>query len=179
MIKKVIILLSVFSAFLFTQTKEESEVISSAMDKFSKSPFSSIFVSGGVFYSGDDVTELPMMIDYFSKSSGNSQNMKAIDGLFGSVVFDAKINGDNLDIYIAQDSTNYKTTLNRFFSSEPIMRFPKVYSDALQYKFIDLSKPIVSTNIVLGKNWHTLEIGYRDRIDTIIFSATTMRVRTH
>ena len=47
----------------------------------------------------------------------------------------------------------------------------------MDYKFIDLDKKISSSNLTLGKNWHTLKIGYVDRIDTIVFSASTYRIR--
>ena len=178
--KKTIVLFLIFGSVLISQskTKEQIEVIDKAFKMFSYSPFSSLFLSGGAFYSGDDVDQLPMMVDYFAKDSGNSQNIKTIDGLFGSIIFEASVKNNNMDIYIAQYQTNYKTTLSSFKFDEPIMRFPKVYADIIQYKFIDLDKKIISTNIVLGKNWHTLEIGYRDRVDEIIFSAKTMRVRT-
>ena len=40
-----------------------------------------------------------------------------------------------------------------------------------------MDKKILSSNLKLGKNWHTLKIGYADRVDTIIFSASTYRIR--
>ena len=45
-----------------------------------------------------------------------------------------------------------KDNFNNFSLEAPIMRFPKVYADILDYKFIDLDKKILSSNLTLGKN---------------------------
>ena len=104
--------------------------------------------------------------------------MNVVDGLLGSMIFDASVNNNNLTLDLPELEAPLKRNFNEFALEAPIMRFPKVYADILDYKFIDLSKKIVSSNITLGKNWHTLKIGYNDRVDTIIFSASTYRVRS-
>lgn len=175
--KKIIILLFLFSTSIFA--KNSNEILSAAFKLFSKTEFETLFLNGGAFYFGDNVEEVPLLITFYSKSSGVIQNMKGIDGLFGGLVFDASVNNNMLELDIPQYATNVKGKYSSFSFEEPIMRFPKVYSDVIQYKFIDLSKKITSTNIRLGENWHTLELGYLDRVDTIIFSAKSFRVRTY
>ena len=147
MIKKriVYIFLFIFSVgTVFAQN--EQEVMKEAFDKFSKSPFTSLYSSGGAFYSGDDLDQMPMIVNYYKNEQDSQETIKR--------------------------------NFNTFALEAPIMRFPKLYADILDYKFIDLNKKIISSNITLGKNWHTLKIGYNDRVDTIVFSASTFRVRS-
>ena len=166
MIKKRIIYIFLFIFFVGTLfAQNEQEVMKEAFDKFSKSPFTSLYSSGGAFYSGDDLDQMPMIVNYY-KNENNNKYMTALDGLLGGVVMDAKV------------INNIKRNFNTFALEAPIMRFPKLYADILDYKFIDLNKKIISSNITLGKNWHTLKIGYNDRVDTIVFSASTFRVRS-
>ncbi|MCZ9891765.1 hypothetical protein OFR29_05545 [Brachyspira hyodysenteriae] len=177
MMKKNIITFIIFlliSSLAFSQN--EKEVMKEAFDRFSKSPFTSIYSSGGAFYSGDDLDQMPMLVNYYKNS--NNKYMNVVDGLLGSLIFDAKVNNNSLTLDIPEAETPLKRNFDEFALEAPIMRFPKVYADILDYKFIDLSKKIISSNITLGKNWHTLEIGYNDRVDTIIFSATSYRVRS-
>ncbi len=177
MMKKNIIIFSIFlliSSLAFSQN--EKEVMKEAFTRFSKSPFTSIYSSGGAFYSGDDLDQMPMLVNYYKNS--NNKYMNVVDGLLGSLIFDAKVNNNSLTLDLPEAETPLKRNFDEFALEAPIMRFPKVYADILDYKFIDLSKKIVSSNITLGKNWHTLEIGYNDRVDTIVFSASTYRVRS-
>lgn len=178
MIKKriVYIFLFIFSVgTLFAQN--EQEVMKEAFDKFSKSPFTSLYSSGGAFYSGDDLDQMPMIVNYY-KNENNNKYMTALDGLLGGVVMDAKVINNELTLYTQDSQKTIKRNFNTFALEAPIMRFPKLYADILDYKFIDLNKKIISSNITLGKNWHTLKIGYNDRVDTIVFSASTFRVRS-
>ena len=83
MIKKriVYIFLFIFSVgTVFAQN--EQEVMKEAFDKFSKSPFTSLYSSGGAFYSGDDLDQMPMIVNYY-KNENNNKYMTALDGLFG------------------------------------------------------------------------------------------------
>lgn len=178
MLKKriVYIFLFIFSVgTLFAQS--EQEVMKEAFDKFSKSPFTSLYSSGGAFYSGDDLDQMPMIVNYY-KNENNSKYMTALDGLLGGVIMDAKVINNELTLYTQDSGETIKRNFNTFALEAPIMRFPKLYADILDYKFIDLNKKIISSNITLGKNWHTLKIGYNDRVDTIVFSASTFRVRS-
>ncbi|MBW5397901.1 hypothetical protein [Brachyspira pilosicoli] len=178
MLKKriVYIFLFIFSVgTLFAQS--EQEVMKEAFDKFSKSPFTSLYSSGGAFYSGDDLDQMPMIVNYY-KNENNSKYMTALDGLLGGVIMDAKVINNELTLYTQDSQETIKRNFNTFALEAPIMRFPKLYADILDYKFIDLNKKIISSNITLGKNWHTLKIGYNDRVDTIVFSASTFRVRS-
>lgn len=178
MIKKriVYIFLFIFSVgTVFAQN--EQEVMKEAFDKFSKSPFTSLYSSGGVFYSGDDLDQMPMIVNYY-KNENNNKYMTALDGLLGGVIMDAKVINNELTLYTQDSQETIKRNFNTFALEAPIMRFPKLYADILDYKFIDLNKKIISSNITLGKNWHTLKIGYNDRVDTIVFSASTFRVRS-
>ena len=177
MMKKNTIIFIIFlliSSLAFSQN--EKEVMKEAFNRFSKSPFTSIYSSGGAFYSGDDLDQMPMIVNYYKNS--NNKYMNVVDGLLGSLIFDAKVNNNSLTLDLPEAETPLKRNFDEFALEAPIMRFPKVYADILDYKFIDLSKKIVSSNITLGKNWHTLEIGYNDRVDTIVFSASTYRVRS-
>ena len=177
MMKKNIIIFIIFlliSSLAFSQN--EKEVMKEAFTRFSKSPFTSIYSSGGAFYSGDDLDQMPMLVNYYKNS--NNKYMNVVDGLLGSLIFDAKVNNNTLTLDLPEAETPLKRNFDEFALEAPIMRFPKVYADILDYKFIDLSKKIISSNITLGKNWHTLEIGYNDRVDTIVFSASTYRVRS-
>ena len=177
MMKKNTIIFIIFlliSSLAFSQN--EKEVMKEAFARFSKSPFTSIYSSGGAFYSGDDLDQMPMLVNYYKNS--NNKYMNVVDGLLGSLIFDAKVNNNSLTLDLPEAETPLKRNFDEFALEAPIMRFPKVYADILDYKFIDLSKKIVSSNITLGKNWHTLEIGYNDRVDTIVFSASTYRVRS-
>ena len=175
--KKNIFLFIIFiliSQLVFAQN--EKEVMQEAFNRFSKSPFSSIYSSGGAFYSGDDLDQVPMLVNYYKNS--NNKYMNVVDGLLGSMIMDANVNNNSLTLELPELEEPIKRNFDEFALEAPIMRFPKVYADILDYKFIDLSKKIVSSNITLGKNWHTLKIGYNDRVDTIVFSASTYRVRT-
>lgn len=178
MIKKRIVYIFLFIFFvskLFAQN--EQEVMKEAFDKFSKSPFTSLYSSGGAFYSGDDLDQMPMIVNYY-KNENNNKYMTALDGLLGGVIMDAKVINNELTLYTQDSQETIKRNFNTFALEAPIMRFPKLYADILDYKFIDLNKKIISSNITLGKNWHTLKIGYNDRVDTIVFSASTFRVRS-
>lgn len=171
---KYIILTLLFTQLIFAQN--EKEVMKEAFNRFSKSPFTSIYSSGGAFYSGDDLDQMPMLVNYYKNS--NNKYMNVVDGLLGSLIMDAKVNDNQLTLDLPELEAPLKRNFNEFALEAPIMRFPKVYADILDYKFIDLSKKIVSSNITLGKNWHTLKIGYNDRVDTIVFSASSYRVRS-
>lgn len=176
--KKRIIYICLFifsAATVFAQN--EQEVMKEAFDKFSKSPFTSLYSSGGAFYSGDDLDQMPMIVNYY-KNENNNKYMTALDGLLGGVIMDAKVINNELTLYTQDSGETIKRNFNTFSLEAPIMRFPKLYADILDYKFIDLNKKIISSNITLGKNWHTLKIGYNDRVDTIVFSASTFRVRS-
>lgn len=178
MMKKRIIYICLFifsAATVFAQN--EQEVMKEAFDKFSKSPFTSLYSSGGAFYSGDDLDQMPMIVNYY-KNENNNKYMTALDGLLGGVIMDAKVINNELALYTQDSGETIKRNFNTFALEAPIMRFPKLYADILDYKFIDLNKKIISSNITLGKNWHTLKIGYNDRVDTIVFSASTFRVRS-
>lgn len=178
MMKKRIIYICLFifsAATVFAQN--EQEVMKEAFDKFSKSPFTSLYSSGGAFYSGDDLDQMPMIVNYY-KNENNNKYMTALDGLLGGVIMDAKVINNELTLYTQDSGETIKRNFNTFALEAPIMRFPKLYADTLDYKFIDLNKKIISSNITLGKNWHTLKIGYNDRVDTIVFSASTFRVRS-
>ena len=178
MIKKRIIYIFLFIFFVGTLfAQNEQEVMKEAFDKFSKSPFTSLYSSGGAFYSGDDLDQMPMIVNYY-KNENNNKYMTALDGLLGGVVMDAKVINNELTLYTQDSQETIKRNFNTFALEAPIMRFPKLYADILDYKFIDLNKKIISSNITLGKNWHTLKIGYNDRVDTIVFSASTFRVRS-
>ena len=173
MIKKILFILTILIQTVFSQTEES--VMKEAFDRFSKSPFNSIYSTGGAFYSGDDVDQMPLLINYYM--NGTSKYLKAVDGLFGSAIMDAQVIRNQMTLNIAEEDAQIKDNFNNFYLEAPIMRFPKVYADILDYKFIDLDKKISSSNLTLGKNWHTLKIGYVDRIDTIVFSASTYRIR--
>ena len=173
MIKKILFILTILIQTVFPQTEES--VMKEAFDRFSKSPFNSIYSTGGAFYSGDDVDQMPLLINYYM--NGTSKYLKAVDGLFGSAIMDAQVIRNQMTLNIAEEDAPIKDNFNNFSLEAPIMRFPKVYADILDYKFIDLDKKISSSNLTLGKNWHTLKIGYADRIDTIVFSASTYRIR--
>ena len=56
---KVLIIFLLICSFVFAQN--EKEVMKEAFDRFSKSPFTSIYSSGGAFYSGDDLDQVPML----------------------------------------------------------------------------------------------------------------------
>ena len=176
MIKKTLLYLFAFTILFQTIfAQNEESVMKEAFDRFSKSPFSSIYSTGGAFYSGDDVDQMPMLINYYM--NGTSKYLKAVDGLFGGAIMDAQVIKNQMTLNIAEEDAPIKDNFNNFYLEAPIMRFPKVYADILDYKFIDLDKKISSSNLTLGKNWHTLKIGYVDRIDTIVFSASTYRIR--
>ena len=176
MIKKTLLYLFAFTILFQTIfAQNEESVMKEAFDRFSKSPFNSIYSTGGAFYSGDDVDQMPLLINYYM--NGTSKYIKAVDGLFGSAIMDAQVIRNQMTLNIAEEDAPIKDNFNNFYLEAPIMRFPKVYADILDYKFIDLDKKISSSNLTLGKNWHTLKIGYVDRIDTIVFSASTYRIR--
>ena len=166
-------ILTILIQTVFAQNEES--VMKEAFDRFSKSPFNSIYSTGGAFYSGDDVDQMPLLINYYM--NGTSKYLKAVDGLFGSAIMDARVIRNQMTLNIAEEDAPINGNFNSFSLEAPIMRFPKVYADILDYKFIDLDKKISSSNLTLGKNWHTLKIGYADRIATIVFSASTYRIR--
>ena len=173
MIKKILFILTILIQTVFPQTEEN--IMKEVFDRFSKSPFNSIYSTGGAFYSGDDVDQMPLLINYYM--NGTSKYLKAVDGLFGSAIMDAQVIRNQMTLNVAEEDAPIKDNFNNFSLEAPIMRFPKVYADILDYKFIDLDKKISSSNLTLGKNWHTLKIGYADRVDTIVFSASTYRIR--
>ena len=176
MIKKTLLYLFAFTIlFQIVFAQDEESVMKEAFDRFSKSPFTSIYSTGGAFYSGDDVDQMPLLINYYM--NGTSKYLKAVDGLFGGAIMDAQVIKNQMTLNIAEEDAPIKDNFNNFSLEAPIMRFPKVYADILDYKFIDLDKKISSSNLTLGKNWHTLKIGYADRVDTIVFSASTYRIR--
>ena len=176
MIKKILLYLFIFLALIQTIfAQDEKDIMKEAFDRFSKSPFASIYSSGGAFYSGDDLDQMPMLINYYM--NGTSKYINAVDGLFGGPIMDAQVIKNQMTLNVAENNEQIKDNFNNFSLEVPIMRFPKVYADILDYKFIDLNKTIISSNITLGKNWHTLKIGYKDRVDTIVFSASTYRIR--
>lgn len=176
MIKKILLYLFIFLALIQTIfAQNEENIMKEAFDRFSKSPFASIYSSGGAFYSGDDLDQMPMLINYYM--NGASKYINAVDGLFGGPIMDAQVIKNQMTLNVAENNEQIKDNFNNFSLEAPIMRFPKVYADILDYKFIDLNKTIISSNITLGKNWHTLKIGYKDRVDTIVFSASTYRIR--
>ena len=176
MIKKILLYLFIFLALIQTIfAQNEENIMKEAFDRFSKSPFASIYSSGGAFYSGDDLDQMPMLINYYM--NGTSKYINAVDGLFGGPIMDAQVIKNQMTLNVAENNEQIKDNFNNFSLEAPIMRFPKVYADILDYKFIDLNKTIISSNITLGKNWHTLKIGYKDRVDTIVFSASTYRIR--
>ncbi|WP_300716408.1 hypothetical protein, partial [uncultured Brachyspira sp.] len=166
MIKKNIFIIIFLIIYNFAFAQNEKEIIEEAFSRFSKSPFTSVYSSGGAFYSGDDLDQLPMLVNYYKNS--NNKYINVVDGLLGSMIMYANVNNNNLTLDLPELEAPLKRNFNEFALEAPIMRFPKVYADILDYKFIDLSKKIISSNITLGKNWHTLKIGYNDRVDTII-----------
>ena len=131
-----IIFILVSSVTLFAQN--EKDVMKEAFNRFSKSPFTSIYSSGGAFYSGDDLDQMPMLVNYYKNS--NNKYMNVVDGLLGSLIFDAEVNNNSLTLDLPEAETNIKRNFYEFALEAPIMRFPKVYADILDYKFIDLSK---------------------------------------
>lgn len=174
--KKIFFILIILITLIQTVfAQNEESIMKEAFNRFSKSPFTSIYSSGGAFYSGDDVDQMPLIVNYYM--NGTSKYISAVDGLFGSAIMNAQVINNQMTLNIAEEDAPIRDNFNNFSLEAPIMRFPKVYADILDYKFIDLSKKIVSSNITLGKNWHTLKIGYSDRVDTIVFSASTYRIR--
>lgn len=174
--RNIFILILFLIIFRFSYSQNNKEIMMEAFNKFSKSPFSALFLSGGAFYSGDDLDQMPILVNYYKNA--DNKFMNAADGLLGGLIMDAKVNNNNLTLILPEAEEPLKRNFDEFALEAPIMRFPKIYADILDYKFIDLSKKIVSSNITLGKNWHILEIGYTDRVDTIVFSASTYRVRS-
>lgn len=174
----IILIQASFSIFAQSSQSKQTEetVMKEAFGRFSKSPFSSIYSSGGAFYSGDDLDQMPMLINYYM--NGENKYISAVDGLLGGPIMDAQVVRNRLILNISEEEEPIKDNFNNFSLEAPIMRFPKAYADILDYKFIDLNKTIISSNITLGNNWHILKIGYRDRIDTIVFSASSYRIRT-
>ena len=64
---KYIILTVLFTQLIFAQN--EKDVMKEAFDRFSKSPFTTIYSSGGAFYSGDDLDQMPMLVNYYKNSN--------------------------------------------------------------------------------------------------------------
>ncbi len=177
MYKYSLCLLIIISNILFSQS--ESDVLKDAFSRFSKSPFNNLFISGGAFYSGDDLDRVPVLVNYY-KNGASIKNMTIIDGLLGGLLADAKVVNNELTLDIPENNDGIiKTSFSTFSFEAPIMRFPRSYVNAVEYRFIDLSKKIISSNINFGKNWHTLTIEYRDRVDSIVFSAKSFRVRSY
>lgn len=176
--KTIGIIFALFTLSVFAQDNSDNneEIMKNAFERFSKSPFSSIYASGGAFYSGDDIDQMPMLVNYYKTPS--VKNMKVEDGLLGNTLYNAKVQGSMLYLDVPQWETNYTIPFSQFALEVPIMSHPQIYADIIEYKFIDATKPITSSNLTTGQNWHTLKIGYKDRVDTIVFSASTSRVRT-
>ena len=173
----ILFVLIIFSNILFSQT--ESDIIKDSFNRFSKSPFNSLFVNGGAFYSGDDLDRVPVLVNYY-KNGESIKNMTIIDGLLGSLLADAKVVNNDLTLDIPENEKGIiNSPFDRFYFDFPILRFPSAYVNAIEYRFIDLGKNIISSNISLGKNWHTLTIEYKDRVDSIVFSAKSFRVRSY
>ena len=99
-----IIFILVSSVTLFAQN--EKDVMKEAFNRFSKSPFTSIYSSGGAFYSGDDLDQMPMLVNYYKNS--NNKYMNVVDGLLGSLIFDAEVNNNNLTLDLPEAETPLK-----------------------------------------------------------------------
>ena len=63
----IFIIFLLISSLVFGQN--EKEVMKEAFTRFSKSPFTSIYSSGGAFYSGDDLDQMPMLVNYYKNSN--------------------------------------------------------------------------------------------------------------
>ncbi len=180
MIKKIICFVVIITTFFSgTILANENKILNNAIKKFSTSPFNTLYIEGGAFFFGDGISEMPLTMRYNYNKKNDTRRMNAIDGLLGSLIFDLKINKNMLTADIVEWQTNFTMNINSIKIDVPIMRYPKIYSDALSYVFIDTARTIQKKSIKLGKNWHTIVIDYKDRKDTIVFSAKSMRVRTY
>ena len=113
MMKKNIIIFIIFlliSSLAFSQN--EKEIMKEAFTRFSKSPFTSIYSSGGAFYSGDDLDQMPMLVNYYKNS--NNKYMNVVDGLLGSLIFDAKVNNNTLTLDLPEAETPLKRNFDEF-----------------------------------------------------------------
>ncbi len=180
MMKKILcatlLLIAIFSNALFAN---QSKMINDALKKFSTSPFNTLFIEGGALYFGDGLSEMPFMMRYTYNKQKDTKRMDAMDGMFGSLLFDFQINKDMITADIVQWDTNFTANINNIKVDLPIINNPKMYTDVLSYVFVDNSKTIKGRSLDVGKNWNTLTIDYVDRVDTIIYSAKSMRVRTY
>ncbi len=157
----------------------QNQQLNDALRKFSVSPFTTLFIDGGALFFGDGLSEMPLMMRYTYDKSRNSKRMDAVDGMFGSLLFDLQINGDILKADIVQWNTNFTVNINNVTVDLPIINNPKMYTDVLSYVFVDSSKRIKARSLDVGKNWNTIKIDYVDRVDTIVYSPKSMRVRTY
>lgn len=180
MIKKILFFTLVFTAIFFNVVfSQQTKALNDALAKFSSSPFNTLFIEGGALYFGDGVSEMPLMMRYTYSKPKDSRRMDAVDGLFGSLLFDINIKKDTLTADIVQWDTNFTANVNNVTVDLPIINNPKMYTDVLSYVFIDNSKRIKNTSLDVGKSWNTITIDYVDRVDTIVYSAKSMRVRTY
>ena len=136
MIKRTLLYLFAF-AFLIQNifAQNEENIIKEAFDRFSKSPFTSIYSSGGAFYSGDDVDQMPLLINYYM--NGTSKYISAVDGLFGGAIMNAQVIKNQLTLNVPEEEP-IKDNFNNFSLEAPIMRFPKVYADILDLSLIHI-----------------------------------------
>ncbi len=172
----VLLSIAIFSnAANANQTKQ----LNDALKKFSVSPFNTLFIEGGALYFGDGMSEMPIMMRYTYNKNKNTKRMDTVDGLFGSLIFDLKVNKDMVSVDLVELQTNFTANINDIRGNLPIINNPKIYTDVLSYVFVDNSKQIKNKTLDVGKNWNTITIDYVDRVDTIIYSAKSMRVRTY
>ncbi len=171
-----VILSLIFSSYTFAN---DIKILNDAFKKFSTSPFSTLSFEGWAFFFGDNLTEVPFTITYSYDKSKDKTTISAIDGLFGAPVFNFEVNKDTVVANVDQWQTNFTANINTITINTPILKYPKMFIDILAYRFIDTSRNIKGKSIELGQNWHTLTVDYNDRVDKIIFSAKTMRVRRY
>ena len=112
MIKRTLLYLFAF-AFLIQNifAQNEENIIKEVFDRFSKSPFTSIYSSGGAFYSGDDVDQMPLLINYYM--NGTSKYISAVDGLFGGAIMNAQVIKNQLTLNVPEEPI--KDNFNNFF----------------------------------------------------------------
>ncbi len=180
MIKKILFFTLVFTAiFSNLAFANKTKMLNDAFNKFSTSPFNMLFVEGGALFTGDGMSEMPLMMRYTYNKQKDSKRMDAVDGMFGSLLFDLQIHKDMLTADVVSWNTNFTANINNVAVNMPIINNPKIYTDVLSYVFIDSSRRIREKTLDVGKSWNTLTIGYVDRVDTIVYSAKSMRVRTY
>lgn len=168
-----------FAVSLHANEDKKNEIITRAIKTFSVSPFETFYFEGGAFFSGDGVSEMPATIRFNSKKYGAARRINGVDGLFGNTMFDIKINGNMANVVVADWDLDMQSSMDKLSFETPILIYPKIYTDVLMYVFIDNAKDIVKKAITIGSNWNILKLDYKDRVDTITFSAKTMRVRTY